>query len=316
MPMVLDNDTSQAVEKENKALGKIFAVYNPVAGSTNVEDVIRRFRQSLQDGGFEFKIHEWKENEDLDATIRDALQEGYQRVIAIGGDGTFSRVANSLVGSEIPVAFLPVGSTNVIARDLKIPLQVGRAIHLCLTGKHTRSIDVMKMGKAYYFMNVSIGLTAEAVQNTKRQEKRKMAWLAYILSGLTQLSGMNLKRFQITIDKRQLEARASEVNITNMGLIGFEPFRWDERVQPDDGYLDLHILRARTLLDYLQLGLNMILRRSSRTPSLRSFRAQERIVIQTEKPLTVQSDGELIGKTPIEVHIAAKAIKVIVPEKK
>jgi YegS/Rv2252/BmrU family lipid kinase len=299
--------------QQGKTVLKIYAIFNPVAGNTNVQNIVNRFRESLEELEFSYHIHEWQEGEDLRPLIDSAISEGYERFIAIGGDGTFSRVANELVFRNIPIGFIPAGSTNVLARDLRIPLQANRAIQLSLTGEHVRSLDAMQVGEKYYFINIGAGLTANAVQKTTRQEKRKFAWLAYIFSGLAQLSGANLKRFNLTIDGKKIQTRASEVNITNLGLIGFEPFRWDERVLPDDGCLEIHVVRARTLMDYLQLGLNMILRRSSKTPSLRSFQAKEQIRIESEDILAVQGDGDLFAETPIEVKLAPEAIPVIVP---
>lgn len=299
--------------KEQAGL-KIYAIYNPVAGANNVENIVRRLSERAKEHGTACEIHEWQEDEDLQLQIEQALQNGCQRFVAIGGDGTFSRVASSLVSRQIPIAFIPAGSTNVIARDLGIPLQVNRAIQLCLTGTNTRRIDAMQVGDSFHFMNISVGLSADAVQKTKQQEKRRMAWLAYIFSGLAQLSGANLKRFQLTLDGKRVQVRASEVHITNIGLFGFEPFRWDERVRPDDGNLEIHVVRARTLTDYFQLGVNMVLRRSRKSRSLHSYRAENSIRIESEKPLPVQGDGDLIGKTPIEINLMPGAIRVIVPE--
>ena len=294
---------------------RAFIIYNPVAGTSNAKNITDRLKKTLEEKQLAYAIHEWQSGEDLDAVIGSAVEKGYTRFIAMGGDGTFSNVANSLVNRQIPIGFIPTGSTNVMARELNIPLTVNRAIDLCLNGNRTRSIDAMQIDGRHYFLNVGIGISAKAIENTRREEKRKIAWLAYVQSGLAQLSGIHLKRFHVSFDDRQTQARASEVHITNLGLIGFEPFRWSEDIQPDDGLLDVHVLRARTLMDYLKVGVNMVLRRSRKSRALRSFQARRQISVECEDTLPVQADGDLIGKTPITIQLVPNSVQVVVSER-
>ncbi len=98
-----------------------------------------------------------------------------------------------------------------------------------------------------------------------------------------------------------------------MGLLGQPPLRWGPDIRSDDGRLDVCIIRARTLFDYLGLLWHALLGQHKRNPNIRYLIAERRIVISTRHPLPVQADGEIIGETPIKIRVAPHAVRVVVP---
>ena len=102
--------------------------------------------------------------------------------------------------------------------------------------------------------------------------------------------------------------------IANSGILGQPPFRWGPDIEPDDGRLDVCIVRAQTLLDYLSLGWHVVRGQHRQSSNVRYLHARRQIVIETGRPLPVQADGEIIGETPVQVQLVAAAVRVIVPE--
>jgi YegS/Rv2252/BmrU family lipid kinase len=235
-------------------------------------------------------------------------------VVAAGGDGTVSAVAEGLVGTETPLGIIPLGTANVLARELGIPVELEGAVRL-LAGAHgVTSIDAMKVGEKHYFTQVGIGIDAMMIRDTRREDKRRFGRIAYIWTALTRLLGFQPRRFLITADDRQELHRASQVVIANSGILGQPPFRWGPDIEIDDGRLDVCIVRARTLLNYVTLGWHVVRGQHRQSTNVRYLRARRQIDIETRRPLPVQADGEIIGETPMRVEVVAAAVRVIVPE--
>jgi diacylglycerol kinase family enzyme len=101
--------------------------------------------------------------------------------------------------------------------------------------------------------------------------------------------------------------------VANSGILGQQPFRWGPDIRPDDGRLDVCVVRARTLLDYMQLSWYVLTGQHRRSPNVRYFTAERTVVIATGRPLPVQGDGEIIGETPVSIEVVPRAVAVIVP---
>ena len=172
----------------------------------------------------------------------------------------------------------------------------------------------MKVGEKHYFTQVGVGIDAMMIRDTKREDKRRFGRIAYIWTALTRLLGFQPRRFLIRADDRQERRRASQIVIANSGILGQPPFRWGPDIEPDDGRLDVCIVRAQTLLDYLALAWHVVRGQHRQSSNVRYLNARREIVIETRRPLPVQADGEIIGETPVQVQLVAAAVRVIVPE--
>jgi YegS/Rv2252/BmrU family lipid kinase len=294
---------------------RALAVLNPVAGSHEARVVRHAIEHHFPAAGGACEIHEAGAAGTIAEAVRAALDRGCDLVIAAGGDGTVSAVAGALTGSgsDVPLGILPLGTANVLARELGIPLDLDQACRL-LTGPHaTTRIDAMRVGRACYFTQIGVGIDALMIRDTRREHKRRFGRIAYLWTALVQLIGFQPRRFTITIDGRQRRSRASQVVVANSGTLGQPPLRWGPDVRPDDGRLDVCVVRARHLLDYLTLFWYVITGQHHRSPNIRYFEARQTITIATRRPLPVQGDGEIIGDTPVAVEVVPQAVAVIVP---
>ncbi len=293
---------------------KVFLVLNPVAGTSVVAGLRRALDHHFLPVETTCEVHETAKGDLIEEIVREAQGRGYDMVVAAGGDGTVSAVAEGLVGTETPLGIIPLGTANVLARELGIPVDLEGACGL-LAGAHgVTSIDAMKVGEKHYFTQVGIGIDAMMIRDTRREDKRRFGRVAYIWTALTRLVGFQPRRFRIVADDRQERLHASQIVIANSGILGQPPFRWGPDIEPHDGLLDVCIVRARTLLDYLSLGWHVVRGQHKQSPNVRYLRARRQIVIETDHPLPVQADGEIIGETPVQVELVAAAVRVIVPE--
>ncbi len=293
---------------------KIFVILNPMAGTSVVDDVRRALDHHFVPGETTCEVHETGKGDAVEEIAREAQGRGYDMVVAAGGDGTVSAVAEGLVGTETPLGIVPLGTANVLARELGIPVELEGACQL-LAGAHgVTNIDAMKVGEKHYFTQVGIGIDAMMIRDTTREDKRRFGRIAYIWTALRSLVGFQPRRFLIKADDKQERPRVSQIVIANCGILGQPPFRWGPNIEPDDGQLDVCIVRAQTVVDYLALGWHVVRGQHKQSANVRYLRARRQIDIETRRPLPVQADGEIIGETPVQVQLVAAAVRVIVPE--
>ncbi len=310
---------------EERATGRrtrAFVVLNPKSGSCTVADVRKAVAELMT--GAEVEIHEVARGDDLPALVRAAVDRGCDPIVAAGGDGTVSTVADALVGTAAHLVILPLGTANVLARELGIPVDLEGACrlgaHSCvpegsLAGRQHAVVrlDAMKVGDRHYFTQVGVGIDALMIRDTADEHKRRFGRVAYLWTALTRLVGFQPRRFHLTVDDRKVSAKASQVLVANTGMMGQPPFRWGPNIRPDDGRLDLCIVRARTLLDYAGLFRHVVLASHKQSPNVRYEVVDQFIVLDAKHPLPVQADGEILGDTPVRVEVVPAALRVVVP---
>ncbi len=301
-----------AVTAEARAT-RAFVILNPVAGGFVGEAVREALGRHFAAVEMTYEVYETGELDRASDLARRAREGGFGLVVAAGGDGTVSGAANGLVGTATPLGIIPLGTANVLARELGIPVDLEGACRL-LAGPHaTRSVDAMRVGGQCYFTQVGVGIDALMIRDTRREQKRRWGRVAYLWTAAKQLAGFSPRRFALEADDRRMRPHASEVLVANGGILGQPPFRWGPDIRPDDGRVDVCIVRARTVWDYLVLGWHVALGQHRRDPRVRYLPARRRVAIATKHPMPVQADGEIIGETPVEVEVVAAAVRVVVP---
>lgn len=308
-------------------LRRAFVILNPAAGRGTVDAVRLALARAFSPSGSDdatgedeaeatrCKIHETTPDDVLADLVRAAVEQGgYDLIVAAGGDGTVSAVANGLVGMETPLAILPLGTGNVLARELGIPIDIDGACQLLVGAHAVIPIDAMQVGDQRYFTQVGVGIDALMIRDTRREAKRRFGRIAYVWTAFIRLLGFQPRLFTLACDGRPIRARASQVVVANSGILGQPPFRWGPNIRVDDGRIDVCIIRARTLWDYVKLAWFVVLGQHRRSPNIRNLTAEQRVTIATKRPLPVQADGEIIGETPIEVSVVPQALRVVVPQ--
>ena len=291
----------------------LFVILNPSSGAAAVDAVHAALERHFSCADGSCRVHRISGHEDLAALARGAARQGCELVVAARGDGTVAGVADGLVGTETPLGILPLGTANVLARELGVPVDLDAACAL-LAGPHrTARLDAMEVGGRRYFTQVGVGLDALMIRDTPTEHKRRYGRVAYLWTAATRLLGLQPRHFLLQVDGRAVRVRASQVLVANSGTLGQPPLRWGPDIRPDDGRLDVCIIRARTAWHYLRLAWNVAWGRHKADPRLLYLVAGRSVAIGTRKPLPVQADGEIIGQTPIAVAVVPAAVQVVVP---
>ena len=300
--------------EEPRRANDVFVVLNPVAGTSNRDQVVAALEQHFAAAGQRHTIYETsgEPGEDIPALVRQAIAQGADMVVAAGGDGTVSLVASALAGSEVPLGILPIGTANVFAQVLGLPVDLNGAAELVAGEFVTRAVDGMRIGDHLGVLHISVGITSLMQRDTSREAKRRYGRLAYFYTAARWAFGFQPQRFNIVIDGQRHRLNASQVLIANGGEMGQAPFTWGPDIAPDDGVIDVCIINASTLRDYMLVGWSTLTGRHRQNRRLRYFKARRSISVNTKRALPVQLDGELIGKTPMHVQVVPAAFRCVV----
>jgi diacylglycerol kinase family enzyme len=240
-----------------------------------------------------------------------AVAQGAGVVLASGGDGTVTACAEGLAGSGVPLAVLPAGTGNLLARNLGLPLGLRAALEVAVGGTDRR-LDVGVANGRRFVAMAGIGFDAELLDSAGEPLKRRLGWAAYVLSGARHLRDRPA-RAQLRADGGPvLRRRASAVIVGNVGALqgGVTLL---PGAQPDDGRLNLLVLTARGWSGWLALAADMLMRRE-RTSRVVHGRVRE-VRIDLDRPQLWELDGEVMGRTRhLEICVQPGALLVRVPQ--
>lgn len=293
-----------------------FVVINPASGQAQLEALRTELEEQFSATGWTYTGHELAPDEPIGAVVRGAVVEQYDLIVAAGGDGTVRGVAGQLVNSSIPLGLIPTGTGNVLARDLGIPLNMPEAVSLLVEPHRLQSIDAMQLHDVatshYCFLNTSIGVSSAVMRDTDSAQKQRLGFLAYILTGLRKLAGVQPVRFDLHIDDQPYHLKAADIVVANSGMVGLSALRLDSDIALNDGEVSVCAIRARSAIDYVQQAAAALLSRNH-THSIWCKPARSSVRIHANRPLPVQADGDPVAQQSIEITIIPQAVSVIVP---
>lgn len=249
--------------------------------------------------------------------VRDRVSASpvrYAAVLSLGGDGTAMEVASALaeLPDAPPLGIVAVGTANILARSLGIPVNSSRAVAALLNAEVV-PIDIGRIeGGAAFAIGLGVGLDATMIGGTSSVLKRRIGYAAYALSALR--AGLRLERFRatITVDGQVHVVDASSVLVANFGTVLGGLLCFGEEIGHRDGVLDVCVYSPGTYLEAARIFWRMLRGGVSRDCRVRIIRGRQ-IRIETDPPRPMQADGELLGLTPVDIRVEPNAIRVLVP---
>ena len=304
-------------------------IVNPYA--TTVSDRLRNLVVYALQGRFEVEAVSTQAQNHATELSREARAKGYDVVVAFGGDGTLNEVANGLAGSDVPVAILPGGSTNVVCRSLGIPNDVVDATeHLLALADdwQPRKIDLGKVDDRHFVFACGVGIDATVVRRVDEHPKLKAKAGPYYyswagISGFYRKYLMKAVRVRVDVDGESVEGiTAIAQNADPLTYFASKPIRVCEGIAIDDGTLSMAVLKRAAQRDMPTLIARLLGGKKSaaghkQVAHFDDVTAATVTSISTDKDgesraFPVQVDGDYIGdRTRVALAAAPAALTIV-----
>lgn len=298
-------------------MARAVLITNPAAARMTTAG-LRTVVNTLETAGWHLEVMATGGPGDARRLATYAVDQGVDMVVVQGGDGTTMQAAAALVGTDVTLGLIPGGTGNLLAGNLRIPRAAGRAARV-LVGGRRRRIDLGRMdaehGRTYFSVACGAGVDARVMTETRSEEKRRWGVGAYMATALRVLPETRTFAARITVDGLAYEADATMILVANCGEV-IPPFvKLGHGISPEDGLLDVVVVRATTLWD----GVRAVWHVLRDMPAARSDGtligyARGRVIqVETDDPQPTELDGEPGGVTPFTAEVVPGAISVAVP---
>ncbi len=261
------------------------------------DDFRRTVETAVTERGVDIAL--WLETTEDDAGVtmaQRAVKDAVDLVVVAGGDGTVRIVCAELAGTGIPVAVLPAGTGNLLARNLGISLDMDDALAEVLEGTERRIDSVLIEGDELttdrFVVMAGLGLDAAIIADAPDDLKKRVGWAAYVVSTIKNLNHPSV-RVEITVDDQPpVRRRARTVVIGNVGTLQANIPLLPDAV-PDDGLIDAVVLSPRRVSQWPRLALSLVVK-SMREQHIQRFTGK-RIQVTAAKTVRRELDGDTIA---------------------
>ncbi|NJR45043.1 MAG: YegS/Rv2252/BmrU family lipid kinase [Hyellaceae cyanobacterium CSU_1_1] len=289
-------------------------IFNPVAGQGDSEQELATIKRIL-DPAFDLDIQYTTPEISAGELALKAIENNAEIIIASGGDGTVSAVAEALINSNIPLGAIARGTANAFANALGIPDTIEAACKVIVDGA-TKKVDAAICNDKPMILLAGVGFEAETVEDADREAKDRLGMLAYVLSGLKQLREFEKFTTTIETDDKIIEVEANAVTVANAAPSTSVLAQGTAGVVYDDGLLDVTIIAAQTRAGAIAISYHLLQTASNNEAAERDdvgYLRTKWVKVTTNPPQKVVLDGELIGSTPIEVKCIPQGLTVFTP---
>lgn len=295
---------------------RICVIFNPTARG----DKARRFRRHLDEIGAHCVLKPTLAAGMGRALAAEAVGEGFETIVAAGGDGTVNEVLNGIGDapdgfSRARFAVLPLGTINVFARELHIPIQLRRAWEILRRGWETTidlpRVEFVKEGRKelrYFAQLAGGGFDARAVELVNWQLKKRIGFAAYLVAAVRALRE---HQPPIKVSGRGDPVTAQQVLIGNGRFYGGSLVAFPQ-ADLRDGLLDVCLYPKVTWSTVVACGWGIATGRLSRMGGARHFQA-ESVMLTAPTRTPLELDGEGVGELPASFSLRRRALRVVVP---
>jgi diacylglycerol kinase (ATP) len=253
---------------------------------------------------------------EAESMARRGVAEGFEKIVAAGGDGTINEVVNGIRQSSpaaptrAKLGLLPIGTMNVFATELGLPVH---DLDLCwniIQNDSTRAVDLPKANQKHFVQLAGVGLDAQVVKETSARLKRNFGPLSYLISA-AQIAARQPPQLSIQSEEAPIK-EGSFVLVGNGRLYG-GPFPFFKHAVIDDGLLDAIVFKSLGYLEIIKYLQDVVFSDDIRVPEIEYFQTR-RLRVESDQSVPVELDGEVVGNCPVEFTLEKRSLHVLVPE--
>ena len=296
----------------------VLTIINPTSGKGKIENQIEEIGQNIEEQGMKNEIILTQKEKNA-KQILDENKENKDLILVCGGDGTLNETVTSMVENKlenVTLSFIPLGTTNDLARTLNMPLK-DISITKKLLQTTAKRIDIGKWNENRYFCYVAaFGLITDVAYKTSQEAKHKYGKLAYYINALKELRKIPTYKMKLKFDDKHIEDEFIYGGITNSeSIAGFKWFARGE-IQLDDGLFEgIFIRKPRTIFGYFKI-LSSFFKKDYHKNEYILFTQAKNFEIEAEQNIKWTIDGEFAGEEKnVKIENMQKAIELAIYQK-
>jgi len=287
---------------------KALFIINPISGGKKKEGVPGLIEAHLDRNKFDHDVVFTEREHHAKEIARQAVIDGINLVVAVGGDGTVNEIASALVGTDTALGVIPCGSGNGLSRFLDIPMGVKEAI-INLNHIRTEVIDSAEANGQPFFNMAGMGFDAHISEVFSHNKTR--GFITYIRSSFKEVVSYQAQTYHIDIDGRHYERQAFMLSFANSSQYGNNA-HVSPQASVQDGLLDVCIIKPFPLWRFIEMGIRMFTKTAEGSKYIEIVRGKH-IKVKRNEPGPMHLDGEpRIAGTGIEVSIVPRSLKIVV----
>jgi diacylglycerol kinase (ATP) len=290
-------------------------IYNPIArGLARHQHLLQRTIGVLAKQGTKAVLVPTTGPGTAGAQAKQQISNGCDLILAAGGDGTINEVIDGMLHSKVPLGILPGGTANVLAREIRLPIHIGRAAERLSTLRpHRIAVGSMRADGSSprcFVCMAGVGLDAEIVYRINLDLKASVGKLAYYVGGISQVF-RPIREFEVLVDGKRFEASfALATRVRNYG--GDLEIAKGASLLRDE--FDIVLFRGKVSVKYLLYLLGVAAGQVHRVKGCTVVRGRSMVCVPPAGgTVFIQVDGELGGKLPARVDIVPDALTLLVP---
>ncbi len=292
---------------------KLLFIYNPLAGKSKIKNWLSSIIEYFVKSDYEVVIYATAGKKDAKKIVMDCLsREEYELIVCSGGDGTLNEVIGGIMHSEQKpcIGYIPSGTTNDFAYNLKLPKNLPKAANVVLSGE-AFPCDVGLINGEYFTYTAAFGLFTDASYETPQTTKNMLGKLAYILEGVKRLPNWKSYHMEITCADRVITDNFIYGMVANSISVGGIKGLTGKDVLLDDGLFEgIFIKMPQNVLDFQGI-INDLLKGNLNSDHIFSFPVKE-ILLTSEEMVPWSIDGEFGGEfQTVNIVNINKAVKII-----
>ena len=290
-------------------MNRYYFIINPASrkGSVEVKKEINTFFETKNAA---VTIDFWTSDKTVQFMVDEAVEKNFDTVVACGGDGTVMEVGKALIGHNINMGIITLGSGNGIARHFSIPSNIQRALELLMTHK-IQKMDVGKANEYYFFGNIGFGIEVDFIKAYQR--KKRHGLLGYGLAFWNALFRFNYSTFELIEQNQTTPLTPYTLIISNTNEQGYGR-TLTPNATTNDGKLNLVGLPKQ---NWIKLSIFMLQIGLFKQPLQRKNLLEKEItqiqIMRKNLPFPIQIDGEYIelDKETIAISVLKGALSII-----
>ena len=288
----------------------VLIIGNPIAGRGKAVGCIKQLQSALEQRGYKVGCHLTHGAGDAQARAAN-IESHVRRIVSVGGDGTLNEILNGLPDpTTVALAQLPMGTANLLARELSLPRDPEAVADLVRAGR-TRRVDMGLLGNRRFLSVASCGFDAMVIKYIQDHRTGRLGLTGYLWPILRTLVHYDPPRLRIRVDNQTVNG--SLVVVSNSRHYG-GLFSVTDRAICDSGQLDVVVFPSACTSELMRYVIAARRRRVSQLPRV-PYLTGRQVQIEADEPVPIEVDGDFAGTTPAHMTIQPVAVSILVPEK-